>query len=103
LDHAILLPKVPGNKEENYEEISEDLLKRLLRACSLAEDLASQPHSEALRALSESLQICRVLNRGRLEKETMLQHFAQIKPQNVLILHVVEQNAAILIRREIDK
>ncbi|KAM0511909.1 hypothetical protein ACHAPE_009374 [Trichoderma viride] len=32
----------------------------------------------------------------------MLRHFAQIKPQDVLILHVVEQNAAILIRHEID-
>ncbi|KAM0478277.1 hypothetical protein ACHAPX_005467 [Trichoderma viride] len=32
----------------------------------------------------------------------MLRYFAQIKPQDVLILHVIEQNAAILIRHEID-
>ncbi|KAM0256937.1 hypothetical protein ACHAQJ_004638 [Trichoderma viride] len=103
LDHAILPPNIPGKREQNCEAISNDLLQRLLRACNQAEHLASQPYSDALRSLSESLQACRVLNQGRLDRETILQHFAQIKPQNVLILHVIEQNAAILVRREIDK
>lgn len=102
LDHAVLPPNVPGKreKEESYEEISDDLLTRLQRACKQAEGLAGQPFSNAICSLSESLQACRELNRGRLDKETMLRYFAQIKPQDVLILYVIEQNAAILIRHE---
>lgn len=105
LDHAVLPPNVPGKREteESYEEISDNLLARLLRACEQAESLAGQPYSDAIRSLSKSLQACRELNRGRLDKETMLRYFAQIKPHDVLILHVIEQNAAILIRHEIDE
>lgn len=100
LNHAILPPKIPGERETSYEELSDDLLERLLRACKQAEGQASQPYASAIQSLRESLQTCRVLNRGRLDRETMLQSFNQLEPQNVLILHVIEQNAAILIRRE---
>ncbi|EHK39909.1 hypothetical protein TRIATDRAFT_161231, partial [Trichoderma atroviride IMI 206040] len=105
LDHTILPPNVPGKreKEERYGEISDNLLTRLLRACKQAESLSSQPFSDAIHSLSVSLEACRELNRGRLDKETMLRYFAQIKPQDVLILHVTEQNAAILVRHEIDE
>ncbi|KAL6891856.1 hypothetical protein GGI43DRAFT_200758 [Trichoderma evansii] len=105
LDHAVLPSNVPGKREqeESYEKISDNLLTRLMRACKQAEDLAGQPFSDAIRSLGESLQACRELNQGRLDKETMLRYFAQIKPQDVLILHVIEQNAAILIRHEIDE
>lgn len=105
LDHAILPPNVPGKreKEEIYWEISNNLLTRLLGACKEAESLTTQPFSDVIRSLSESLQACHELNQGRLDKETMLRYFAQIKPQDVLILHVIEQNAAILIRHEIDE
>lgn len=105
LDHVVLPPNVPGKREtdESYEEISNNLLARLLRACKQAEGVAGQPFSDAICSLSESLQACRELNQGRLDKETMLRYFAQIKPQDVLILHVIEQNAAILIRHETDE
>lgn len=105
LDHAILPPNVPGKREreETYEEISDNLLTRLLRACKQAEPQADQPFSEAIRSLIESLQACHELNQGRLDKETMLRYFAQIKPRDVLVLHVIEQNAAILIRHEINE
>lgn len=105
LDHAVLPPNVPGKREteERYGEIADSLLTRLLRACKQAESLASQPFSDAIHSLSESLQACGELNRGKLDKETILRHFAQIKPQDVLVLHVTEQNAALLVRHEIDE
>ncbi|KAL7927254.1 hypothetical protein ACQKWADRAFT_327147 [Trichoderma austrokoningii] len=105
LDHAILPPNIPGKREreESYEEISNHLLTRLLRACKQAEGLADQPFSEAIHSLIESLQACHELNQGRLDRETMLRYFSQIKPHDVLVLHVIEQNAAILIRHEINE
>ncbi|KAL7793170.1 hypothetical protein V8C37DRAFT_415984 [Trichoderma ceciliae] len=103
IDHAVLPSKLPGSQEENYEEISDGLLKRLLQACKTVQNLAGPPFADALHSLSESLQACGNLNQGRLDRETMLQHFNQLKPQGVLICYVVEQNAAILIRRESDQ
>ncbi|KAL7945220.1 hypothetical protein V8C42DRAFT_358211 [Trichoderma barbatum] len=100
IDHAVLPPKIPGEREEDYEEISSELLKRLLHACEKVKRLADPPFADALGSLSESLQACRSLNQGRLDKETMFHHLSQLQPKTVLICYVVEQNAAILIRRE---
>lgn len=103
IDHAVLPPNIPGQREESYEEISNEFLKRLLHACKTVKDLANPPFADALHHLSESLQVCKVLNQGRLERETMFRQFSQLNPQEVLICYVAEQNAAVLIRRESDQ
>ncbi|KAL7807758.1 hypothetical protein V8C44DRAFT_351181 [Trichoderma aethiopicum] len=103
IDHAVLPPKTPGAKEDDYDAISSEFLKRLLNACEKLKHLAAPPLADALRSLSESLQACRALNRGRLDKEALLKQFSLLKPDVTLVCHVVEQNAAILIRREIDQ
>ncbi|KAL6794454.1 hypothetical protein J3E68DRAFT_450980 [Trichoderma sp. SZMC 28012] len=100
IDHAVLPPRLPGNREENYEAISHQLLKRLLHACKTVEGLSSPPFADAFHSLSESLQACMRLNRGRLDRHTLLRHFSQLGPNTVLICHVNEQNAAVLVRRE---
>ncbi|KAL7929432.1 hypothetical protein V8C35DRAFT_331665 [Trichoderma chlorosporum] len=100
IDHAVLPPKVPGEKEENYDEISLELLKRLVHACETLRRLADLPFSNAFDSLHESLLACKDLNRGRLDRDSLLKHFSQLPPNNVLICYVVEQNAAVLIRRE---
>ncbi|KAL6701246.1 hypothetical protein J3F84DRAFT_391848 [Trichoderma pleuroticola] len=100
IDHAVLPPKLPGKREEDYEALSHQLLKRFLHACETVESLASPPFADAFRSLSESLRACMNLNRGCLDRETLLKYFSQLQPNTVLICHVVEQNAAVLIRLE---
>ncbi|RFU72329.1 hypothetical protein TARUN_9940 [Trichoderma arundinaceum] len=100
IDHAVLPSKLPGNQEDDCEEIANGLLKRLLLACETVKGFAGPPFADAFHSLGESLQACGNLNRGRLERETLLQQFIQLKPNDILICYVVEQNAAVLIRRE---
>ncbi|PTB55328.1 hypothetical protein M431DRAFT_83309 [Trichoderma harzianum CBS 226.95] len=100
IDHAVLPPKLPGEKEENYQEISDEILRRLIRACEKVESLASLPFADAFHSLSESLQTCMNLNQGRLDRDALLKHFSQLRPNTVLICYVVEQNAAVFIRLE---
>ncbi|KKP05492.1 hypothetical protein THAR02_02384 [Trichoderma harzianum] len=75
-------------------------LRRLIRACEAAKSLGYPPFADAFHSLSESLQACMRLNRGRLDRHTLLRHLSQLRPNTVLICHVLEQNAAVLIRRE---
>ncbi|KAK4064684.1 hypothetical protein Trihar35433_8201 [Trichoderma harzianum] len=103
IDHAVLPPKLPGEREENYQEISDEILKRLVRACEAAMSLAYPPFADAFQSLRESLQAAMNLNRGQLERETLIKHFSKLQPNTVLICYVVEQNAAVLIRRENDQ
>ena len=103
IDHAVLPPKTPGAKEDNYDAISGEFLKRLLNACEKLRHLAGPPLADALHSLSESLRACRALNRGQLDKKALLKHFSLLKPDLTLVCYVVEQNAAVLIRREIDE
>ncbi|KAL6877133.1 hypothetical protein J3F83DRAFT_759426 [Trichoderma novae-zelandiae] len=103
IDHAVLPPKLPGEKEDNYDAISNELLKRLLDACEKLKPLAGPQLADALHSLSESLGACGALNQGRLDKVTLLEHLRALGPNGVLICYVVEQNAAVLVRREIDQ
>ncbi|KAH6608878.1 hypothetical protein Trco_002224 [Trichoderma cornu-damae] len=104
LDHAVLPSKLPGTQEENCDEIAHDFLKRLLHACEAVKGMAAGlPFAGALHTLSESLQTCGNLNQEQLDRKTLLLQFSQLKPRHVLICYVVEQNAAILIRREDDQ
>ncbi|PTB71494.1 hypothetical protein M440DRAFT_350648 [Trichoderma longibrachiatum ATCC 18648] len=103
IDHAVLPPIIPGEKEQDHEAISKELLNRLEAACERAKNLASSPFADAFHSLSESLRACRALNQGRLDRVTLLEHLRSLGTNDVLICHVVEQNAAILIRREMNQ
>ncbi|EGR48358.1 uncharacterized protein TRIREDRAFT_62633 [Trichoderma reesei QM6a] len=102
IEHAVLPPKIPGAKEDNYDAMSSEFLNRLEAACERVKGLASSPFADAFHSLSESLRACRALNQEGLDRVTLLEHFRTLGTNDVLICHVVEQNAAILIRREID-
>nr|WNZ75847.1 hypothetical protein [Trichoderma harzianum] len=100
INHAVLPPKLPGEKEENYQEISYEILRRLIRACKKVESLAGLPFADAFHSLSESLQTCMNINQGRVDRDALLKHISQLRPNTVLICYIVGQNAAVLMRRE---
>lgn len=99
-NHLVMPPRLPGRQDEDIEEIEREVLMRTIRASNSVQTRAGSPWSEAFHSLIWSLRACRTLNRGQLEKSTMLAYFRQLQPNRVLILHVVQQNAALLIRRE---
>ncbi|KAI1092009.1 hypothetical protein F5B19DRAFT_455893 [Rostrohypoxylon terebratum] len=102
-NHLVLPPQLPGEQDENLERISYEVTKRVISACNSVGSLADQRWSQAFQCLHVSLTTCIKLNTGRLEKATLLQHFSQLEVNHLLILHIVEQNAALLIRREVSE
>ncbi|KAI2607876.1 hypothetical protein GGR54DRAFT_633161 [Hypoxylon sp. NC1633] len=99
-NHLTLPPQLPGKEDPDIEDVSIAVLERLVAACETIGSLVDEPWSIAFRDLFGSLKACFLLNSGHLEKATMLEQFRQLEPSHMLILHVVEQNAALLIRRE---
>ncbi|KAI5867544.1 hypothetical protein GGS23DRAFT_548787 [Durotheca rogersii] len=100
-NHLVLPPRVPGEQDSDLENISYEILTRFLTATDdAATKLIKTPWAEAFRALRTSLLACLNLNSGGLESSIMMAYFKKIQPNDMLILHVVQQNAAVLIRRE---
>lgn len=99
-NHLVLPPKLPGQPDTDTPGIEHSILTRLIRACDTLDKLAGQGFAETWAPISNSLCTCLNLNRGRLEKASLLQEFQSIQPKVSLILHVVEQNAALIIRRD---
>ncbi|KAI1434570.1 hypothetical protein GGR50DRAFT_391374 [Xylaria sp. CBS 124048] len=99
-NHLVLPPRVPGAQDADIESVSECVLARFIHACESIIPLVGSPWSEAYQSVRFSLEACRVLSSGRLEKSTVRQYLSQLQPGHVLILHVIEQNAALLVRCE---
>ncbi len=99
-NHLVLPPQIPGEQDSDIEAVSRNILRRAIRTCEAADTLADLPWSEAFQSLRASFKSCFVLNQGRLEKSTMLEHFRNLQVHHLLVLHVVNQNAALLVRRE---
>lgn len=104
VNHLVLPPKVPGKQEPDadLDAVSYDILLRMINACKKVASFANVPSCEAFQTLRTSLEACRALNFDYLDKNTLLEHFRALEADHTLtlILHVVKQNAAILMRRE---
>ncbi|KAI5921758.1 hypothetical protein F4810DRAFT_712186 [Camillea tinctor] len=98
-NHLVLPPQIPGEPDKDPETVSHDILVRFIHACRNFVDAGvGEPWTEAFQSLQSSLRTCLVLNRCQLEKEVVLDHLRQLDSNTTLVLHIVEQNAAIIIR-----
>ncbi|KAK9425871.1 hypothetical protein SUNI508_12849 [Seiridium unicorne] len=110
-NHLCLPRRVPGSRDPDPLplQIQNDLITRMSRACGVLKDLTSSKAVEASSAsldlaetwdaVHDSLKICGKLNQGYLEKSHLQNAFQGLQPGITLILNVVHQNAAVLIRR----
>jgi hypothetical protein len=98
-NHLVLPPKLPGQLDTDKDGIESSILTRLVNACDTLAKLSGQEFTQIWASLLNSLRICLNVNQGRLEKKSMLHEFCSLQPNDLLALHVVEQNAALLIRR----
>ncbi|GAM88188.1 hypothetical protein ANO11243_062190 [Dothideomycetidae sp. 11243] len=95
--HVVLPPQLPIEEDTDLDGIANELRDRLLSACTaLARSCASDDIHDALRSLGHSLQ--QVSHDGRLDKHALIQLFDQLQGDNLLILHVTEQNATLNFR-----
>ena len=100
INHVALPPKLPSKAEGNIDTVNKELLSRLL----LATRTVSHATTTDLLPLWEStrrvLLTCKELNAGgRLKKASLLTAFSGLQSNDLLILHVKEQNSGLLIHR----
>ncbi|KAI1425632.1 hypothetical protein F5Y12DRAFT_795814 [Xylaria sp. FL1777] len=100
-NHLVLPPEIPGAQDSDIDTVSHNVLKRVVHATDTAMSFTCDvPWVEAYQSLQDSLQICLQLNRGHLERSSLLKHFGEMRPGHMLILYLNEQNAGLLIRRD---
>ncbi|KAI0541382.1 hypothetical protein GGR58DRAFT_519492, partial [Xylaria digitata] len=99
-NHLVLPPDIPGAQDSDVDAVSGDLITRMIQATTTAIEIpCGGPWIEAYQDLQTSLNTCLQLNRGHLERGSLLQHLQKLNPGQMLILHLNEQNAGLLIHR----
>ena len=99
--HVVLPTRLPGARESSIDETERALTDRLLAATRTLRDLASNEGGDQWDSLCRSFQICRVVNAGgRLNTRSLSTEFRSLERNDLLILHITEQNAGLLIRRQ---
>lgn len=100
--HHVALPaRLPSRREGSLEKIETALANLLLEACTNLRDATDfDSFGKLWECIQGAIKTARHLNAdGRLAPETLLAAFRELKGDQVLILHVSEQNAGLLIRR----
>lgn len=100
-NHVTLPPQLPGKCDHKIEEIEAALILRLLNASRELRDLVHNDFGFQWDSIRQSLQICKAVNAGgKINKACLVTEFRRLKHNDVLILHIAEQNAGLLIRRQ---
>jgi hypothetical protein len=100
-NHLVLPTQIPGKQDADIEIINSDVLVRLIHATVTLGKLACEKQASIWHAVRQSLRCCQSLHvLGRLEKQSLIAEFRLLKHDQPLILHVAEQNAALIIRRD---
>jgi hypothetical protein len=101
VNHVALPPRLPGKLENNTEQIEHALTGCVLDATRTLRDLANGKLSQEWEYTRNILQICKTVNAGgKLNKTSLLTEFRKLGHKGLLILHIAEQNAGLLVRRE---
>jgi len=98
-NHFVLPPKLPGYRDIDSEGIERSILTRLICACDTLGNSTGSNFRDTWASVRYSLRVCLNINLGHLEKASVLKEFCNLQRNGLLILHVVEQNAALLVRR----
>ncbi|KAI1854474.1 hypothetical protein JX266_000592 [Neoarthrinium moseri] len=97
-NHLVLPRKLPGTQDARLLDIQNDLVSRMIRACDCLRNMTNAKFTSTWDDLRESLKLCGMINQGYLDKAKLKVQFRSLEPNTMLILHVVQQNAALLVR-----
>ncbi|KAI9734261.1 MAG: hypothetical protein M1834_002365 [Cirrosporium novae-zelandiae] len=102
-NHIALPPRLPGKHERSIEQIGHALIVRLLNASRFLRDLTNNEFRDQWDCIRRILQTCKTVHSGgRVNKSSLLTEFRTLEHKDLLILHITEQNAGLLIRRHHD-
>jgi len=100
-NHVALPPRLPGKQEDRIDEIEHALTSRLLDASRTLRDLTGLDFGDQWDCIRRLLEVCKTVNSGsKLNKTALLTELRRLGRKDLLILHVAEQNACLLIRRQ---
>ena len=104
LHHVVLPDQLPKSREADLHIIEQTLLKRLIDASGRLLQCSQPSHAPAIEALRQSLITCQEVHDNPLEgvscldKDKVIGALRNLKPHQMLILYLTEQNGALLIR-----
>ncbi|KAI0122664.1 hypothetical protein F4814DRAFT_217495 [Daldinia grandis] len=98
-NHLVLPPRLPGSQDPDIGAVSTSVLTRITLACDILISRVGPPWSGPYQSLRASFVRYFGVDAERLEKSVLLCHFRELQPGHMLIFHLAEQNAALLIRR----
>lgn len=97
-NHVALPPRLPGRQDVNIPTIERNLVDRFLEATS---KLFPGTSDDGVSSLRSSLETARRVNlNGRLTKASLITAFSSLNYTDFVLIHVGQQNAALIIRRE---
>ena len=100
LHHVALPPRLPDKQEPAIDEIELKLVERLTVSAKKLRDTLDEENRSIWDGIRRILLTCKALNAGRkLNRTSLLTEFRALDHQNLLILHLAEQNAGMLIKR----
>ncbi|KAH8725994.1 hypothetical protein GQ44DRAFT_771576 [Phaeosphaeriaceae sp. PMI808] len=103
-NHLVLPRQIPGKQDTDIDGINQDILARLIHATTTLRKLDTEDQTPIWLVICRSLQRCQSLHHlGRLDKQSLLLEFRSLSPGEPLFLHVAEQNAALIIRRDVNR
>lgn len=99
-NHVVLPPQLPGKHDDKIDLVEPALIKLLQDASRILRDLTEDGIREQFDLVCHTLHTCRTVNAGGgLDSATLGAEFGNLGRKGLLILHIAEQNAGLLIRR----
>jgi hypothetical protein len=98
-NHLVLPPQLPGKQDADIESSGDAIILRLIKAAFTLSTLASKEQKSPWYAIRQYLRRCQSLRvHGRLEKSSLISKFRNFDQEHPLLLHIAEQNAALIVR-----
>ncbi|KAF2683160.1 hypothetical protein K458DRAFT_305959 [Lentithecium fluviatile CBS 122367] len=100
--HAALPRDVPGREDRNLSLIESALLDRIIGAVKATIAVAPLEHKRYVDAIRLTLVTSKALNvDGKIDKHLLVKEIRDLQGDYALILHVTEQNAAVVIHKDL--
>jgi hypothetical protein len=100
-NHLVLPPQLPDHVDRDPEAVSGAILTRLLKACEVLGKMTGEQWAGEWTSVQRSLRMCQGIHQRSLEAKRLLQDWAHLRPHDLLILRIAEQNAAVLLYRDV--
>ncbi|KAM4067479.1 hypothetical protein HRG_001402 [Hirsutella rhossiliensis] len=96
-NHLVLPPELPNHRDLDAEAVGSAILARLQEACRVL----SNGSGDGWCAIQRCLGNCKGIAEAHFDAQHLLQDWVDFRPSDIYLLRILEQNAALLMRRHI--